>query len=139
MSSGRLFLSVIGCLFLLFLVNYFIPIKLYKAAKAAGININIFDLVGMRLRSVPPASIIKPLLKAHKAGLELDHHKLEVHYLAQGDVDRVVDALIAAESRGIALNLAQASAIDLAGYNVLESVRTGGEVLGKFDIKNKGV
>jgi len=100
----------------------FIPIGLWVSALAAGVKVGLFTLIGMRLRRVPPAKIVLPLIKAVKAGLELDTSKLEAHFLAGGNVDRVVDALIAAQRAGIDLNFSRAAAIDLAGRNVKEAV-----------------
>lgn len=69
-----------------------------------------------------PSKIVMPLIKAVKAGLDLDTAKLEAHHLAGGNVDRVVDALIAAQRAGIELDFSRAAAIDLAGRNVKEAV-----------------
>ncbi|MBC7342298.1 MAG: flotillin-like protein FloA [Clostridia bacterium] len=101
----------------------FIPVGLWISALAAGVRVGIFTLIGMRLRRVPPAKIINPLIKAMKAGLDVSVDKLEAHYLAGGNVDRVVDALIAAERANIPLGFQRAAAIDLAGRNVLEAVQ----------------
>lgn len=101
----------------------FIPVGLWISALAAGVKIGIFTLVGMRLRRVPPAKIVGPLIKADKAGLNVTVNQLEAHYLAGGNVDRVVDALIAAERADIPLTFERAAAIDLAGRNVLEAVQ----------------
>ena len=76
----------------------------------------------MRLRRVPPQKIVMPLIKAVKAGMEMDTAQLEAHFLAGGNVDRVIDALIAAERAGIELNFSRAAAIDLAGRDVKEAV-----------------
>ena len=78
---------------------------LWVSALAAGVNVGIFTLVGMRLRRVVPSKIVLPLVKANKAGLDVNVDQLEAHYLAGGDVDRVVDALIAAERAAIPLPL----------------------------------
>jgi uncharacterized protein YqfA (UPF0365 family) len=122
--------SVIGPLFLVLLVVvgiaiflHFVPLGLWISAIAAGVRVGIFTLVGMRLRRVPPANIVLPLIKANKAGLEVTVNQLEAHYLAGGNVDRVVDALIAAHRAEIPLPFARAAAIDLAGRNVLEAVQ----------------
>jgi uncharacterized protein YqfA (UPF0365 family) len=101
----------------------FVPLGLWISALAAGVSIKIFDLIGMRLRRVPPSIIITSLIKAHKAGLNLTLDKLEAHYLAGGNVDRVVNALIAAQRAGIPLSFEKAAAIDLAGRDVLEAVQ----------------
>lgn len=75
----------------------FVPIALWISALAAGVRISIFTLIGMRLRRVIPSRVVNPLIKAHKAGLDVTTNQLESHYLAGGNVDRVVNALIAAE------------------------------------------
>lgn len=102
---------------------YLVPLGLWISALAAGVKVSITTLIGMRLRRVEPASIILPLIKATKAGLDLDVGLLEAHYLAGGDVDRVVNSLIAAERAGIPLSFERSCAIDLAGRNVLEAVQ----------------
>lgn len=111
---------VIVCIFVF--LN-FVPIPLWISALASGVKIGIFDLVFMRLRRVPPHGIVHPMIKAVKAGLPVSVDKLEAHYLAGGNVDRVVDALIAAHRADIALPFERAAAIDLAGRNVLEAVQ----------------
>lgn len=102
---------------------YFVPIGLWISAIASGVYFNVMNLVGMRLRKVPPREIIEPLIAASKAGLKLKRDQLESHYLAGGNVARVVTALIAADRAKISLSLERAAAIDLAGRNVLEAVQ----------------
>ncbi len=102
---------------------YVVPLGLWVSALAAGVNVGIFTLVGMRVRRVNPAQIVMPLIKANKAGLDVNVNQLEAHYLAGGDVDRVVDALIAAERASIPLTFERSAAIDLAGRDVLEAVQ----------------
>lgn len=114
-----LFLAFVGISVFL----HFVPIGLWISAIAAGVHVGIFTLVGMRLRRVPPANIVLPLIKANKAGLGVNVNQLEAHYLAGGNVDRVVDALIAAHRAEIPLSFERAAAIDLAGRNVLEAVQ----------------
>lgn len=101
----------------------FIPVGLWISALAAGVNVGIINLIGMRLRRVIPSKIVNPLIKGHKAGLSISTDKLEAHYLAGGNVDRVVNALIAAERAAIPLQFERAAAIDLAGRDVLEAVQ----------------
>ncbi len=110
-------------LVVLSLILTFIPVGLWISAMAAGVNVGIFTLVGMRLRRVPPNKIVSPLIKAHKAGLNVTTAQLEAHYLAGGNVDRVVNALIAAERAAIPLPFERAAAIDLAGRDVLQAVQ----------------
>src|SRR5690625_2199894 len=69
----------------------FIPVTLWISALAAGVKLSIFTLTGMRLRRVVPSRVINPLIKAHKAGLNVSINQLESHYLAGGNVDRVVN------------------------------------------------
>jgi len=101
----------------------FIPLGLWISALAAGVKISIVTLIGMRLRRVPPAKIINPMIKASKAGLQVSINSLEAHYLAGGNVDRVINALIAAHRAAIDLGFERAAAIDLAGRDVLEAVQ----------------
>lgn len=109
-------------LILISLFVYFIPVGLWVSAMAANVKVSLANLIGMRLRRVSPQTIVLPLIKATKAGLGIDISKLEAHYLAGGDVDRVVDALIAAERAGIDLDFSRCAAIDLAGRDVREAV-----------------
>jgi uncharacterized protein YqfA (UPF0365 family) len=114
---------LIGGLVLFSLFLYFIPVGLWIEALAAGVRVGLTNLVGMRLRKVSPAQVVRPLVKASKAGIKLNTDMLEAHYLAGGNVDRVVNALIAADKAGIALDFKKATAIDLAGRDVLEAVQ----------------
>jgi len=107
----------------LWLFFWAIPVPLWISALAANVKIGLFSLVGMRLRRVPPALIVRQLISATKAGLKLKVDALEAHYLAGGNVAHVVNALIAADKASIDLSFERAAAIDLAGRNVLEAVR----------------
>ncbi|MGI6488795.1 MAG: flotillin-like protein FloA [Syntrophomonadaceae bacterium] len=119
---GSLLLLILMFLLVIFIFT-FIPVGLWISALAAGVKVGLWQLVGMRLRRVPPAEIVNPLVKAFKAGLDVGSNQLEAHYLAGGNVDRVVNALIAAERANIPLSFERAAAIDLAGRNVLEAVQ----------------
>lgn len=102
---------------------HFVPIGLWISALAADVHVGIFTLIGMRMRRVPPSQIVMPLIKANKAGLDVNVNQLEAHYLAGGNVDKVVDALIAAQRAQIVLPFERSAAIDLAGRDVLEAVQ----------------
>ncbi|MBI4512942.1 MAG: flotillin-like protein FloA [Gemmatimonadetes bacterium] len=121
--AGTSLVFVVLVLIALLVVLYFVPIRLWIEALAAGVHVSIPTLIGMRLRKVNPFAIVRPLIAATKAGLELDIGGLEAHYLAGGDVQRVVTALIAADKAGIDLPFQRATAIDLAGRDVLEAVK----------------
>lgn len=116
-------LPLLILLVLLVLFFSFVPVGLWISAIAAGVNVNLISLVGMRLRRVAPSRIILPFIKAQKGGVETTIDKLEAHFLAGGNVDNVVDALIAAHRADIPLTFERAAAIDLAGRNVLEAVQ----------------
>ncbi len=120
---------IMPLLFIAFIIIFiavvfsFIPIGLWISALAARVPVGIFALIGMRLRRVQPVKIVAPLIKATKAGLDLNVNKLEGHFLAGGNVDRVVNALIAAQRAEIPLLFERAAAIDLAGRDVLQAVQ----------------
>ncbi|MEE2658294.1 MAG: flotillin-like protein FloA [Candidatus Latescibacterota bacterium] len=106
------------------LFTYFVPIGLWITAYFAGVKVAIFrDLVGMRLRKVPPSAIVRPKISADKAGINVLVEAMEAHYLAGGNVDAVILALISADKANIELTFERAAAIDLAGRDVLEAVK----------------
>lgn len=102
---------------------HFIPLNLWISALASGVHVSIFTLMGMRIRRVPPAKIVGPLIKAEKAGLNMQISKMEAHFLAGGNLDRVITALITARGANIKLDFPEACAIDLAGRDVLQAVQ----------------
>jgi len=111
-------------LILLIIFFHFVPILLWIKAKAAGVNISLLQLFLMRLRNVPPVVIVNAMIEAHKAGLlDIRRDDLEAHYLAGGHVEKVVHALVAASKANIELSFKMATAIDLAGRNVLDAVQ----------------
>lgn len=118
--TGGIALIIIILLILFFT---FIPVGLWITAFFSGVRVGIATLIGMRLRRVIPSRIVNPMIKATKAGLEINIDELEAHYLAGGNVNTLVDALIAAQRANIPLEFKRAAAIDLAGRNVLEAVQ----------------
>jgi uncharacterized protein YqfA (UPF0365 family) len=107
----------------IFLLLYMVPIPLWIAAWASGAYVGLFTLVGMRLRRIPPNTVVTARISAVKAGLDLTVNDLESHYLAGGNVVRLVNAMISADKANIPLPFKRAAAIDLAGRNVLEAVQ----------------
>jgi len=105
------------------LVLYLVPLPLWIAAWASGAYVGIFTLIAMRLRRVPPGTIINARISAVKAGLDISVNDLEAHFLAGGNVVRVVNAMISADKANIPLPFKRAAAIDLAGRDVLEAVQ----------------
>ena len=116
---GIIVMIVVG----LVLVLYLIPIPLWIAAWASGAYVGLLTLIGMRLRRVPPGTVVNARISAVKAGLDLSINDLEAHYLAGGNVVRVVNALISADKANIVMPFKRAAAIDLAGRDVLEAVK----------------
>ena len=121
--TGLSLIIIIAIAFIIILFLYFIPVRLYIAAIASGVKIKIFqDLIGMRLRRVPPSVIVNSMIAAAKAGVAVEMGKLEAHLLAGGNVPNVINALISADKANLGLTFERAAAIDLAGRNVLEAV-----------------
>ncbi|MFZ9503567.1 MAG: flotillin-like protein FloA [Cyclobacteriaceae bacterium] len=113
------FLGIIG--FFMFL--YFVPVGLWITEIFAGVRVTIGELIGMRIRKVPPGIIVNSLITAIKAGLNVTTRELETHFLAGGNVPNVIRALISAQKANINLSFQQATAIDLAGRDVFEAVQ----------------
>jgi uncharacterized protein YqfA (UPF0365 family) len=114
---------LVGLLGVLALALYLVPIPLWIAAWASGAYVGLFTLIAMRLRRVPPATIVTARISAVKAGLDISLNDLEAHFLAGGNVVRIVNAMISADKANIPLPFKRAAAIDLAGRNVLEAVQ----------------
>jgi uncharacterized protein YqfA (UPF0365 family) len=112
-------ISIVG----LWIIFYFIPVGLWFSALVSGVRISLLQLVLMRWRKIPPAVIVNNLIAATKAGLRLNRDDLEAHFLAGGRVKAVVNALISADKANIPLDFKTATAIDLAGRDVLEAVQ----------------
>ena len=115
-----LLILVVG---VLVIVLYLVPVRLWIAAFGSGAYVGLFTLVGMRLRRVPPGTIVTARISAVKAGLDISVNDLEAHYLAGGNVVNVANALISADKANIAMPFKRAAAIDLAGRDVLAAVK----------------
>lgn len=122
--TGLSIVIIIAVVLFLFLFLYFVPLGLFITAYFSGVRVKIVrDLIGMRLRKVPPVLIVRNIITATKAGLTIDQGKLEAHYLAGGNVTKVINALISADKANLGLTFERATAIDLAGRDVLEAVK----------------
>ena len=109
---------------LLILFFYYCPFFLWISARVSGVRISLIQLVLMRIRQVPASMIVRAMIEAHKAGLkDITRDDLEAHYLAGGNVDKVVHALVSAAKANIDLGFKMATAIDLAGRDVFEAVQ----------------
>ncbi|GIK22079.1 MAG: flotillin-like protein FloA [Ignavibacteriota bacterium] len=122
--TGLSLIIIIAIIIFLFLFLYFVPLGLFITAYFSGVKVKIVkDLIGMRLRKVPPVLIVRNMITATKAGLSVDQAKMEAHYLAGGNVTKVINALISADKANLGLTFERATAIDLAGRDVLEAVK----------------
>lgn len=123
LTGFSIFIIVGAIIFLMFFL-YFVPVGLWITAISSGVKVKIFkDLVGMRLRKINPHVIVRAKITATKAGIEVEIPKLEAHLLAGGNVDKVVNALISADKAQLDLSFERATAIDLAGRDVLDAVK----------------
>lgn len=118
--AGIVLAAIIAIILIAFMANFF---SLWLQALFSKANVGMFQLIGMRLRKVPPKVIVDARILSCKAGLPVDTDLLEAHYMSGGNVLRVIQALIAANKANIKLDFKQATAIDLAGRNVLEAVQ----------------
>jgi uncharacterized protein YqfA (UPF0365 family) len=116
-----LVLGIVAVAFIAFLLAFG---KLWLQAYSSNCPVSIKDFVGMFLRKINPRVIVDVLVMSHKAGMPVDIEKLQAHVLARGNVRAVVQALVAASRANIKLTFDRAAAIDLAGRDVLDAVRT---------------
>jgi uncharacterized protein YqfA (UPF0365 family) len=114
---------VIACIVFIWIFLYFVPVGLWFTALLSNVRISLIQLILMRWRKVPPRVIVQSLISSTKAGLKLNRDELEAHYLAGGNVQKVVNALISADKANMGLDFKTATAIDLAGRDVFEAVQ----------------
>ncbi len=119
-----LLLLIGGIIVGLWIFFYIFPINLWITALFSGVRVNLMNLVFMRFRNVPPGLIVQSMILASKAGIKgITSDILETHYLAKGNLTSVIKALVVADKANLSLDFKQATAIDLAGRNVLEAVQ----------------
>ena len=124
MLEFSLIIWIVVILIGLWIVLYFFPVNLWITALFSGVSVNLITLVFMRFRKVPPGLIVQSLILANKAGLkDITIDQLETHYLAKGRLNSVIKALIVADKANLNLSFKQATAIDLAGRDVLKAVQ----------------
>ncbi len=117
-------LGVVGLIGLFIFFVMLGVLKLYVQALFSDAKVAMLDLIMMRLRKVPPEVVVLNRISAKKAGLDIPTDLMEAHYLARGNISRVVAAMIAADKAGIELPWNRATAIDLAGRDILDAVQT---------------
>jgi len=116
-------LMIVGAIVAFFILLYLLPINLWFTAQLSGVRINLLNLLLMRLRKVPPALVTNAMITSTKAGLNITSNEIETHYLAGGNVNSVIKALISADKANIPLDFKLATAIDLAGRDVFDAVQ----------------
>lgn len=119
-----MFVGIVIILIILLVFLRFFPIGLWITALFSGVRISIITLLTMRLRRVNPSLIVLNQIKLWKAGLKIGSNELEAHYLAGGNPTAVSDALIAADKASLNLTFERACAIDLAGRDLVDAIRT---------------
>ena len=117
-------LGIVGILIIAFVAIFLHFLGVWIRALMSGAKVPLGNLIGMRLRRVPPSLIVDARIRLVKAGLSLETDPLEAHFMAGGDINNVVNALIAADKADIDLSFQRAAAIDLAGRDVFEAVKT---------------
>ena len=117
------FVIVAVALLLVAVFFRYVPLGLWINARASGASVKIISLIGMRFRRIAPQKIVNAYIKARKAGLQITTDMLETHFLAGGNIERVINALISAKQASINLSFTTACAIDLAGRDVLQAVQ----------------
>jgi uncharacterized protein YqfA (UPF0365 family) len=120
MSILIIIVGILGLVLVYFAFSY---IGLWIQALVSGARVGLFNIIFMRFRKVPPKLVVESKIMAVKAGIDIATDSLESHYLAGGNVSRVIQALIAADKANIDLPFNRAAAIDLAGRDVLEAVQ----------------
>ncbi|EFK59262.1 flotillin-like protein FloA [Sphingobacterium spiritivorum] len=118
-----LVLFIIGGIVAFFLLLYLLPVNLWFTAQLSNVKISLLNLVLMRLRKVPPSLVTNAMITSTKAGLRITSNDIETHYLAGGNVNKVIKALISADKANIPLDFKLATAIDLAGRDVFDAVQ----------------
>jgi uncharacterized protein YqfA (UPF0365 family) len=118
-----LIMSIVGGVIAFFVLLYLLPVNLWFTAQLSNVRISLVNLVLMRLRKVPPALVTNAMITSTKAGLRITSNEIETHYLAGGNVNKVIKALISADKANIPLDFKLATAIDLAGRDVFDAVQ----------------
>lgn len=122
--TTTLLITIVASIVGLWLFLFIFPVDLWITARFSGVRIGLIEMVFMRIRKVPPRLIARSMIIASKAGIEeISTQQMETHHLAHGNLQSVINALIVADKANLKLTFKQATAIDLAGRDVLEAVQ----------------
>jgi len=122
---GLFIVTLVFTVFMMGVFLHFIPIQLWITASASGVAISLGQLIGMRLKGIPPKGIVMSLIKARNAGLNVSVSDMESHYLSGGSPDRVITELISASKTGMNLTVQKAMAMDLSGNRSISEGSAG--------------
>jgi uncharacterized protein YqfA (UPF0365 family) len=122
-NNVQLIMVIVGIVAALFFFLYLLPVNLWFTAQLSGVKISLLNLFLMRLRKVPPSLVTNAMIISTKAGLNISSNEIETHFLAGGNVNNVIKALISADKANIPLTFKLATAIDLAGRDVFDAVQ----------------
>jgi uncharacterized protein YqfA (UPF0365 family) len=117
-----IFLSIIGIIAVLFIIQVSIPIYYWLKCKENNVNISLLNIVFMIMRKAKPSIIINNLIKLKLNNIDINPNSLEAHYLAKGNVDKITEGLILVNKKGINANYLRLAALDLAGQDVIECI-----------------
>jgi uncharacterized protein YqfA (UPF0365 family) len=122
MENGNFtYLVFIGVfLFGLYILINFVPFGLWVTAKISGVRLSLLDLIYMKIRRVAPAPIVRSMIMATKAGIEIQVEALEAHSMAGGNVENVVTGMIIAKNRNVQLSFKEACQMDLARKDLIK-------------------
>ncbi|WP_040300794.1 flotillin-like protein FloA [Arcticibacter svalbardensis] len=122
-NNVQLIMVVVGVVAAIYFCFYLLPVNLWFTAQLSGVKISLLNLFLMRLRKVPPSLVTNAMIISTKAGLNISSNEIETHFLAGGNVNNVIKALISADKANIPLTFKLATAIDLAGRDVFDAVQ----------------
>src|SRR5437588_3739664 len=119
-----IFGAIVFVIGLFFVIIFFSFLRLWIQCFLTGAKISIWDLIGMKLRNVDYSMIVRQKISLVQAGVKVSTQEMEAHYLSRGNVPKTATAVIAAHKAAMDLPWRVAAAIDLAGRDVLDAVKT---------------
>jgi uncharacterized protein YqfA (UPF0365 family) len=120
MNSTYLTLVIIASTILFAIILYSLPVGLYLSAKFAGVDINLFELIAIKMRKAPVTDVVNSKIRLHKIGMYTNINNLEKHYHEGGNLDNVVNGIIYAKRNGLNLTFEKACKADLNDIDLVE-------------------
>ncbi len=124
MDNGILtYLIIVGVsIFGFYILIAFIPFTTWITARISGLRITLLDLIYMKIRRIATAPIVRSMIMAAKAGIDIHQDALEAHSFAGGDVENVVTGMIIAKNKNKPLSFNEACKMDLAGKDLSKEI-----------------